>query len=191
MFSQFSPVQVEGKAERYCSAITFDNQTRSKTMKRITFAVGTALILGAITLALPKLKSEVKANPVAKPAAPQLIPGPKTCRNVKFRFKNNRSDEATIRIEKVSYYLGGVGNKTELVHTSSDCRYGSTCTTTGDDLPDADGRSVTSVNLVYKYLPKTVGASWSDLVQTPDQPNVGSTTCSDNKTYGTFYIPPQ
>ena len=162
-------------------------------MKRITFALAAALILGALTIALPKLNSDVKANPVAKPAAPQL--GAKACKNVKFKFTNNRSDEATIRIEKVSYHLNGVGDHTELVHTSSDCRHGQTCTTTGDNLPDADGRSVTSIQLVYKYLPKTVGANWSGLVQTPNQPNVANTVCSDNRTYGDgskgFYIPPQ
>src|SRR5262245_10708361 len=138
-------------------------------MKRITLAVVATLILGALTLAIPKLKSDVKANPVATPAAPQI--GAKACKNVKFKFTNNRSDQATIRIEKVSYYLGGVGEKTELVHTSSDCRFGQTCTTTGDNLPDAEGRSVTSLQLVYKYLPKTTGANWSGLVQTPNQPN--------------------
>jgi hypothetical protein len=193
MFPRTSPVEVEGKAERLRSAIAIDNQIRSKTMKRITFAVTTALILGALTLAIPKLKSDVKANPVAIPAAPQI--GAKACKNVKFKFTNNRSDQATIRIEKVSYHLVGVGDHTELVHTTNDCRYGQTCTTTGDNLPDADGRSVTSIQLVYKYLPKTVGANWSGLVQTPNQPNVSNTTCSDNKTYGDgtkgFYIPPQ
>jgi hypothetical protein len=162
-------------------------------MRKVTLAVATTIILGALTIALPKLKSDVHANPVAIPAAPQL--GAKACKNVKFKFTNNRSDQATIRIEKVSYSLTGVGDHTELVHTSSDCRAGQTCTTTGDNLPDADGRSVTKIQLVYKYLPKTAGANWSGLVHTPDQPNVANTTCSDNKTYGDgakgFYIPPQ
>jgi hypothetical protein len=161
-------------------------------MRKITLAVATTIILGALTIALPKLKSDVHANPVAIPAAPQL--GAKACKNVKFKFTNNRSDQATIRIEKVSYRAYGKDH-TELVHTSNDCKYGQTCTTTGDNLPDADGRSVTSIQLVYKYLPKTVGANWSGLVQTPNQPNVSNTVCSDNRTYGDgskgFYIPPQ
>jgi hypothetical protein len=162
-------------------------------MRKITLAVATTIVLGALTVALPKLKSDVQANTAAVPAAPQL--GKKACKNVKFKFTNNRSDQATIRIEKVSYNLTGVGEHTELVHTSSDCRHGQTCTTTGDNLPDADGRSVTSIQLVYKYLPKTAGANWSGLVQTPNQPNVANTVCGDNKTYGDgskgFYIPPQ
>lgn len=162
-------------------------------MRKITLAVAATITLGALTLALPKLRSDVRANPVPEPAAPQI--GAKACKNVKFKFTNNRSDEATIRIEKVSYNLTGAGEHTELVHTTNDCRHGQTCTTTGDNLPDADGRSVTSIQLHYKYLPKTVGANWSGLVHTPNQPNVSNTVCSDNRTYGDgskgFYIPPQ
>src|SRR5882672_4233531 len=164
---------------------------RSKAMKRIMFAVATTLILGALTLTLPKLRSDVQANPVASPAAPQI--GSKACTNVKFKFTNNRSDKATISIEKVSYRMLSK-DYTELVHTSNDCKFGATCTTTGDNLPDADGRAVTNIQLHYKYLPTTVGASWSGLVHTPDQPNVANTTCSDSRTYGDsskgFMIPP-
>jgi hypothetical protein len=193
MFSRRPPVEVEGKAERRRSAITSDNLTRSKEMKRITFAVATALVLGALALALPKLRSNVQAQPVAVPAAPQL--GSKACKNVKFKFTNNRSDQATIRIEKVGYSLTGAGDHTELVHTTNDCKFGSTCTTTGDNLPDADGRSVTNIQLYYRFLPKTTGSNWSDLVHTPSQPNVSNTVCGDNRTYGDgskgFYIPPQ
>lgn len=167
--------------------------TRSKAMRKIMIAVATTLVLGALTIALPKFRSNVQANPVASPAAPQI--GKKACKNVKFKFTNNRSDRAKIRIEKVSYSLTGAGDHTELVHTTNDCSYGNTCTTTGDNLPDADGRSVTKIQLVYKYLPNTVGAKWSGLVQTPNQPNVANTTCSDNRTYGDgskgFMIPPQ
>jgi hypothetical protein len=161
-------------------------------MKRIMLAVTTTLILGALTIALPKLKSEVHANPVAEPAAPQL--GAKACKNVKFKFTNNRSDKATIKIEKVNYRMLSK-DYTELVHTSNDCKFGQTCFTTGDNLPDADGRSITQIQLVYRFLPPTVGSNWSDLVHTPDQPNVSNTTCSDSRTYGDgskgYMIPPQ
>jgi hypothetical protein len=161
-------------------------------MKRITLAIATTLVLGALTIALPKLRSNVLANPVASPAAPQL--GSKACKNVKFKFTNNRSDHATISIQKVSYRAFSKDH-TELVHTSNDCAYGHTCTTTGDNLPDADGRDVTSIQLQYKYKSTAVGANWSDLVQTPNQPTVASPKCYDGKTYGDgskgFYIPPQ
>ena len=38
-------------------------------MRKVTLAVATALVLGALTIALLKLKSDVHANPVAIPAA--------------------------------------------------------------------------------------------------------------------------
>ncbi|MBO0857218.1 MAG: hypothetical protein J2P21_01935 [Chloracidobacterium sp.] len=161
-------------------------------MRRITIAVATALALGALTIAIPKLKSNVQASPVASAAAPQL--GSKACTNVKFKFTNNRSDKATIRIEKVYYKVIGKDH-TEDVHTSNDCKYGATCTTTGDNLPDADGRAVTNIQLAYRFLPPNVGNNWSDLVHTPDQPAVANATCSDRRTYGDgakgFMIPPQ
>jgi hypothetical protein len=165
---------------------------RRKAMKRITFAIATALVLGAITIALPKLKSDVNASPAAMPAAPQI--GNKACTNVKFKFTNNRSDKATIRIKKVSYRAFSKDH-TELVHTSNDCKWGQTCTTTGDNLPDADGRDVTSIQLHYEYKSTAVGSNWSDVVHTPNQPNVSNPKCSDGRTYGDgskgFYIPPQ
>jgi hypothetical protein len=162
-------------------------------MRRISIAAAATLILGALTIAPPKLKSEIRANALAGMAAPQL--GKKACTNVKFRFTNNRSDQATIRIEKVKYLAGGQFDHTEDVHTANDCKYGSTCTTTGDNLPDTDGRSVTRIQLYYRFLPKSEGANWSDLVHTPDEPDVASTTCGDGITYGDgskgFMIPPK
>lgn len=87
------------------------------------------------------------------------------------------------------------GERELFEHTSNDCEYGHTCTTTGDNLPDADGRDVTSIQLHYKYKTTAVGSNWSDLVHTPNQPTVASPKCYDGKTYGDgskgFYIPPQ
>jgi hypothetical protein len=166
-------------------------------MRRITFAVVATIILGALILALPKLKSEVRANPVASPAAPQL--GAKACTNVKFQFTNNRSDKAKIQIEKVQYTLsngkktdGKDGDtKTEDVHTKDDCPFGHTCTTTGDNLPDADRRTVTNIVFGFKFLSTAPGSKWSTLVYTatPQQPS--DPICKDGRTYGPFSIPPK
>jgi len=159
-------------------------------MRRITIAVATALVLGAITIALPKLRSKVQANPVASPAAPPIVSG--ACNNVKFKFKNNlATDKAIIRIEKISYDVVGVGNKTELVHTSNDCKYPDTCYTTGDNLSNAGGRDLKNIQIWYKYKPTTrVGENWSDLVHTP---NINKTisNCADGNTYDLGTIPPE
>ena len=114
-------------------------------MKSITFAVATALILGALTLALPKLKSDVKAGPVAKPAAPQI--GPDACKNVKFQFKNTRNNGEIIRAQKIEYHQMVKNNwRTELTSFSvGDCANGSICTTKGDDLADSKGLKAAKV----------------------------------------------
>jgi len=154
-------------------------------MKRITFTVATALILGALTFALPKLRSNVQAKPVAGPAAPQI--GGDACRRVKFKFTNNRTDSTKIRFVQIHYF-----NKSrnswydENVHldNNADCPLGNTCTTTGDNLPDAQGMDITKVRLRYQYFPKTKGANWSDEILSAEF-TPASPSCGDDKIYGT------
>jgi len=156
-------------------------------MKRIMFTVATALILGALTLALPKLRSNVQANPVANPAAPQI--GLKACKNVKFKFTNLRSDKATISIEQVKYTVLST-HHAENVHTDKNCKWNDSCTTTGDNLPDALDRDLKEIQLVYRFLPQGTGANWSDLVQTPVI-NRTISDCQSNTTYDVGTIPPK
>jgi hypothetical protein len=187
MFSRRSPVEVEGKAERLRSATTVDNQIRSKTMKRITFAVTTALILGALTLALPKLKSDAKANPVAKPAAPQI--GPDACKNVKFQFKNNRSNGEIIRAQKIEYHQLVKNNwRTELVEFSTsngECGNGSICTTKGDNLADSKGVQLDKIKLHFQWKSTKPGSNWSDTIVSSVKTVASSEqVCTENKYYG-------
>ena len=161
-------------------------------MKRITFTVATALILGALTLALPKLRSNVQANPVASPAAPQI--GGKACKNVKFKFDNQRSDKAKISIEQIRYTLLNKYDHTENVHTDHDCLWDSDgthpCTTTGDNLPDALNRDLTKISIVYRSLPPGSGQNWSDRLQTPTI-NKTISDCTSGNTYDLGTIPPK
>lgn len=161
-------------------------------MRRITIAVAATLVLGAITIALPKLRSDVQAKPVANPpAAPPIVSG--TCSNIKFTFTNKLSvNEAKIRIEKVSYYVDGVGDKSENVHTDNDCLYNRTCTTTGDNLSNAAGRDLWNFQIWYKYLATkpSVGQNWSDLVHTPTIPKADLMIhCEDNNKYNLGTVP--
>jgi len=185
MLSRFSPVEVESKAERPRSAITLDNLKRSKTMKRITFAVATTLILGALTLAIPKLKSDVQAKPVAKPAAAQI--GPDACKNVKFQFKNNRHFGEMIRAEKIEYHQLVKNNwRTELTSFSvGDCLNGSICTTKGDDLADSKGVQIDKVRLHFQWKGTAPSAKWSSTVVSTDKLVPSSEqVCTENKYYG-------
>ena len=162
-------------------------------MKKITIAVATALVLGAITIAIPKLRSNVQAKPVASPAAPPIVSG--ACNNVKFKFTNNLAlNEAKVRIEKVSYNVVGVGSKSELVHTDNDCLYNHTCTTTGDTLSNAGGRDLTNIQIWYKFLATkpSVGQNWSDEVHTPNiSKSHEISNCKDGTTYDLGTIPPK
>jgi len=155
-------------------------------MKRITFAVATALILGALTIALPKLKSEVKANPVAKPAAPQF--GADSCKNVKFQFKNTRSNSEIIRAQKIEYHLKEKDNwKTELTNFSvGDCPNGSICTTQGDNLAEARGVEIDKVKLHYQFKTGNhPNANWSDtVISTIKTVPLSEQICRENKYYG-------
>jgi hypothetical protein len=187
MFSRFSPVEAEGKAERRRSATTVDNQTRSKTMKRITIAITATLILGAITIALPKLRSGVRANPVASPATPRI--SQTGCQNVRFSFKNGRPNE-TIRVEKIEYRQFATGNwRTELISFpgNGECAYQALCNTTGNNLVVPAGARLDQFNLYYKSKPSNGTAGWSATIgpiMFLPPPDPAAQQCMDYKIYG-------
>ena len=154
-------------------------------MKRIAFAVATALILGALTLALPKLKSDAKANPVARPAAPQV--GPDACKNVKFQFKNTRNNGEIIRAQKIEYHQLVKNNwRNELTSFSvGDCSNGAICTTKGDDLADSKGVQIDKVKLHFQWKSNKPGANWSDTIESTIKTVASSEqVCTENKYYG-------
>lgn len=164
-------------------------------MKRITFAIATALILGALTLALPKLKSDAKAKPVAKPAAPKLIPGDGACNNVQFKIQNNRRNNEKIRATKVEFYLSGLGWRNEDVNNfttgDGDCPNGSLCYTRGQNLQRADGRQVTKFKLHYKYQGSGPGQNegWSNVVVSREFVVPASNQlCNGSQSYGTLVV---
>ena len=151
-------------------------------MKKISFAVATALIMGALMIALSKNKSDVYAEPAIEPG---IQIGSDACKNVSFKFTNNRSDKATVRIEQVKYIENKAGSRIQRTENvkSNDCKYGQTCTTTGDNLPDSLDRDLSDFQIVYRYLTKGSAANWSDLVQTPPR-NADNPQCKNNRTYG-------
>jgi len=165
-------------------------------MKRIMFAVTTALILGALTLALPKLRSNVQAEPVASPAAPQL--GDNACKDVKFAFKNSLNGDLLIQAKKVEFTLSGRNgsfgedvafdiDKTDK-NGKGECPKGKTCYTKGDNLNQADGRDLLNVTLYFWYKGTKGSDNWSDLVHSTF-PVTGNKQCSGKgKTYGPFEI---
>jgi len=149
-------------------------------MRRITFALAIALILGALTISLPKFKSNVQANPVANPMA---VSFGDACQNVRFKFTNKHHSGGKIRFQRIRYYNKANGNwQTEDVN-NADCNQNATCTTTGNNLRDSEGEDLTKFRLVYKYLPTGAGANWSDEVESGDLAPTNP-VCNANKTYG-------
>jgi hypothetical protein len=160
---------------------------RSKAMRRITFAVAATIILGALIIALPKLKSEVRANPVASLAAPHV--SPPSCQNVKFAFKNGRPNE-TIRVEKIEYRRFATGDwHTESISFASngECPYQALCNTTGNNLIVPTGARLDQFNLYYKSKPSKGTASWSAMIgpiMFLPPPDPAAQQCMDYKIYG-------
>lgn len=151
-------------------------------MKKITFAVAMTLILGALTIALPKLKSDVKANPVAAPAATSFAD---PCTNVKVRFKNQHYAGGQIKFQRVKFFNHDSGNwYTEDVNNLT-CNQGDLCSTTGNNLRDSEGENLTKFQLIYKYKGPGSAANWSGEVISPQfSVTTGNERCTANRTYG-------
>jgi len=154
-------------------------------MRRITIAIAATLILSALTIALPKLRSGFRANPVANPAAPRI--SPTGCQNVRFSFKNGRPNES-IRVEKIEYRQFATGNwRTELISFPGECAYQALCNTTGNNLLVPTGARLDQFNLYYKSKPSNGTAGWSALIgpiMFLPPPDPAAQQCMDYKIYG-------
>ena len=156
-------------------------------MRRITIAIAATIILGALTIALPKLRSNVQAKPVANPATPRI--SPTGCQNVRFSFKNGRPNE-TIRVEKIEYRQFSTGNwHTELISFpgNGECAYQALCNTTGNTLVVPAGVRLDQFNLYYKSKPSNGTAGWSALIgpiMFLPPPDPAAQQCMDYKIYG-------
>ena len=153
-------------------------------MSRVTIAIAATLVLGALILALPKLRSKVQAKPVASLATP-----PPSCRNVRFIFKNGRPSDF-IRVEKIEYRQFPTGNwHTELISFSGngECAYHALCNTTGNTLVVPAGVRLDQFNLYYKSKPSNGTAGWSALIgpiMFLPPPDPAAQQCRDSKIYG-------
>jgi hypothetical protein len=78
------------------------------------------------------------------------------CKRVKFQFKNERA--AQIRVNKVQYY-NVANNKTVTENVDKVCLPSFTCTTSGDNLPDAEGIRLKS--FVFFFNDREKDGDWS------------------------------
>jgi hypothetical protein len=105
------------------------------------------------------------------------------CKNVKFKVTNKHDSGGIIELHQVKYFNKANGEwKTEDLN-DIDCKNGKTCTTTGDNLKDAEGEDLTKFHFIYRYKGTKSTDNWSDYVEggdkVPDNP-----TCFANKVYG-------
>lgn len=151
-------------------------------MKRITFTLATALILGALAISLPKYESGVQATSVAPPAAVTFAD---PCTNVKVRFKNQHYSGGQIKYQRIKFLNHDSGNwYTEDVNNLI-CNQGDLCSTTGNNLRDSEGENLTKFQLIYKYKGPGSAANWSGEVISPVfSVTAGNERCTANRTYG-------
>jgi hypothetical protein len=126
---------------------TFQDITHSL---RKSFIIG-ALVLGSTALGIPQ---------------PATVHAGDACKNVKFKFTNERNTR--IKVTKVDY-LNKANNKIQTEQFTLECPSGSTCTSSGQDLRDSEGESLT--NFVFYFNDQEKDGDWSK-VDVKTQPKV-------------------
>jgi hypothetical protein len=110
-----------------------------------------------------------------------------TCKNVKFKVKNQHNSGGQIEIRQVEYYNKANGQWQVEDIPNQVINQGATFTTNGDDLRDSEGEQITKIKYRYKYKPTGAGANWSDeIVSNEFVPS--SPVCNAGRTYGTFTL---
>jgi hypothetical protein len=110
-----------------------------------------------------------------------------TCTKVKFKVTNHHQDKVTIKLLKLEFYNSDSGKwKTEDL-VNQECGYGKTCTTSGDNLADAEGRNITKVKFHFQY--KERDGQWSKEFTGGEKAiDASEQRCTANRTYGDFDI---
>lgn len=138
----------------------------------------TRRILGIITLTALGFAGLLATEPTAKASG--------TCKNVKFKVKNNHKDKRAIKLLKVKFYDKGDGKWRTEDLANLECAYNDTCKTAGDNLTDVEAEKISKVRFVYRY--KEADKDWSDEVESGNKDVSGDETCNANKVYGPFNI---
>lgn len=149
-------------------------------MKKTMTIIAIAIAIGFAAFSTMKLTPTTSV----KAAAPMFGD---TCKNVKFKVKNQHNSGGQIEIRQVEYYNKANGQwQTEDVPNDV-INQGGTLTTNGDDLRDSEGEQITKIKFRYKYKGTGRGANWSDeIVSNEFVPS--SPVCNAGRTYGTFTL---
>ena len=108
------------------------------------------------------------------------------CKDVKFTVTNNHFEGREIEIRKVKFTNPhNNGNEQTEDVKNKVCKHGSTCTTDGDNLSNAEKVDLNSIKVVFAY--KEHDGQWSkEFVRQPFTPTYRK--CTDNKKYGPIVV---
>lgn len=149
-------------------------------MKKTMTIIAIAIAIGFAAFSTMKLTPTTSVQA----AAPMFGD---TCKNVKFKVKNQHNSGGQIEIRQVEYYNKANGNWQVEDIPNQVINQGATFTTNGDDLRDSEGEQITKIKYRYKYKPTGAGANWSDeIVSNEFIPS--SPVCNAGRTYGTFTL---
>jgi len=108
------------------------------------------------------------------------------CKNVKFNVTNDHFEGREIEIRKIKFTNPHNDGKEQTENVKNKvCKYGSTCTTDGDNLSNADKVDLRGIKVVFAY--KEHDGQWSkEFVTQPFTPTYPK--CSENKKYGPIVV---
>jgi hypothetical protein len=108
------------------------------------------------------------------------------CKNVKFSVTNDHFEGREIEIRKIKFTNPHNNGKEQTEDVKNKvCKHGSTCTTEGDNLSNAEKVDLRAIKVVFAY--KEHDDQWSkDFVTQPFTPKFPK--CTENKTYGPIVV---
>ena len=108
------------------------------------------------------------------------------CKNVKFTVTNDHFEGREIEIRKIKFTNPHNDGKEQTEDVKNKvCKNGSTCTTDGDNLSNADKVDLRAIKVVFAY--KEHDGQWSkEFVTQPFTPTYPK--CAENKKYGPIVV---
>lgn len=109
-----------------------------------------------------------------------------TCKNVKFNVTNNHFEQREIEIRSVKFRNPHRNGKLQTENVKNKvCRHGATCTTSGDNLKNADKVDLYAIQVVFRHRENDGG--WSkEFITKPFTPTYRK--CKDDKKYGPIVV---
>jgi hypothetical protein len=108
------------------------------------------------------------------------------CKDVKFKVTNQHVEGREIEVRRVLFtnpHNGGAEQSEDLKNLV--CKFGSTCTTDGDDLGNANKVDLRGIKVVFSYRERD--GQWSqEFVTQPFTPGIPK--CSEGRTYGPVVV---